>query len=419
MKNLLLLSALFVSLAANGWLLLRPGGALARESNPTATDRAAANARPGSAVGSSTAATTREAAAPRPLVWTAPGSSPAELRAFAADLRAAGVPDRIAVQLVGTLVRERHLAPLAALPHWKLLQMDVATRRQMNAAGVAAARELEELLGPIASPAALLDPVQRRLEYGDLPDAKVNALTRIEQDYRDLSLEFSAPRGILTATDVAARQKQMDALEQERLADIAAALTPEEFADWERRSSSNATRVQYGLRNTTVTAEEYEALYTIQKQFEPNAGGNSLMIGRDRPGAEIDAMHAQVRGVLGDERFDSYLKTIDFQYSEVASYAAKQGNLTSAQTYALYQLQRDAMSAMRVRPDSPAPSMDERRKLFADLNGKLDALLGPAGADAYRKQGTGTLFNNFRTPPRPAAPANPALPAVPASPTKG
>jgi hypothetical protein len=333
-----------------------------------------------------------------------------ELRAFAADLRAAGVPDRIIVQMVGQLVRERHLAPLATLPHWKLLHMDVATRRKMNAASFAAAQELEEILGPIASPAATLDPIQRRFDYGDLPDAKINALLRIDRDYRDLSLEFTANRGILTPADMAERQKNMEALEKERLADFAAVLSPEEFAEWERRNSANANRVQYGLRNTTVTAEEYEALYAIQKQFEPNAGGNSLTIGRDRPAAEVDAMHAQVRSVLGDERFDSYLKAIDFQYAEASSFADKQGNLTSAQTYALYQLQREAMNTMRSRPDAPTLSSDERRKRLDDLNTKLDALLGAEAANAYRKQGTGMIFGSFRAPPLSPSAANSIAP---------
>lgn len=83
--------------------------------------------------------------------------------------------------------------------------------------------------------------------------------------------------------------------------------------------------------------------------------------------------------------------------------------------------ERQAMFEALLGPDArPSAMMDgeakERRygTLSASYSARLDTLLGPEVAEAYRNQGPGRIFAPFRQAPRPAAPANsPGTPLVP------
>lgn len=419
MKNFLLISALVASLAANIWFAFArtrsPDSGAARDAAAQISSSTSRSA-PRAASGTTGATTPGANTARTPYVWNASGTSEAELRAFAADLRAAGFPPGVIVRFVGEMLRERTYAAVAALPYWQLLSPGKETRKLQSDAARELLRLQEEILGPSGSQVATLDPTQRRLQYGSLGDDKVAALLRIDRDYGELRSELFANMASMNMEEGRGRQEQMRTLEEERLADISAALTPEEFAAWELRDSGAGRRVMNALRNLDVTEQEYLALFAAQKERDPVSATGVFVIAGDNPDqrATTYAFMDKVRTTLGDDRAVTYLKDSDFSYAQVASFAEKNPAVTPAKTFDLYKLQNEAQVLMvqaRQASESangPLQPSEQMRKSFAELNAKLDALLGAETAEVYRSQGMGGIFRAFSPPRRP--PANTATP---------
>lgn len=407
MKNLLLFTALVASLGLNAWL------ALARPAFPAAAD-AAANSRAAGATATSVAQTpateVKAGGSPRPMVWNAPSASNDDLRAVAANLRAAGFPPNVIAKIVGTMLRDRAYAKVAELPFWQLNSNSRETRKLQAEAGRELLRLQEEILGASGSQLATLDPNQRLERFGDLPDEKVAALLRIDRDYQDMMMDL-APSGMMTQQESAALRAQFAALEKERLADIKAALGAEAYANYERQSSGIASTVMRGLRELKVTEEEYNALFAAQKTRSPDESTAFSIIDLDAPtSATTYAFNDQVRAILGEERAHAFLKSADPVYGQVARFTDQQQGIAPATVYQLYQLQNEARTAMRqaMPRDGAGGSVDveKMRQTFADLNARLDALVGPEVAKAFRANSAGSAFRNFA--PRPAPTSNAA-----------
>ncbi len=382
---------LALSLAANVWLLrakrsTAPGGAGGVAGAAPSAAQTAKSADPATA-------------APRSVRWRDSALTFEATRVLAGDLRAAGFPENIVAKFVVLRLRERAAAEMAKLLYWELMGNGRKVRAKQRELDAEVVRQQEEILGAAGSPAALYDPVSRLLIYGDLSDAKVNALLRIQADYRELGTEQGNQPGAMTMDEFTARRERMRTIEQERYADIKAALSPEEFAEFEARTSTAAGRVQYGLKDLAVSEEEYRALYAAQRAREPNAeqwGGFSP----NEVATDVAATYAfneKVRATLGAERADVYLKTADPSYAQAAKFAEKTPGFPREKLEELYRLQNEASVAYQESTRSLASTgmagFSAAQAKFAELNQRLDALLGPEAAKAYRSDGNGAHFN--------------------------
>lgn len=420
MKTAALSVVLLLSLVLNAWLALgRPGAGTAAGNNRAGQGGggAARFSDPGTR---DAIVASKPAASPalKPVVWENPGAHNEELQAFAGRLQAAGFPPGVIVRFVGAILREQTHAPLLNLPYWQLMHPSPESRKLMTAATLELLRRQEEILGPAGTQAVTLDPVYRRLQYGDLSDAKINALLRIERDYQDMAQNLLSTRNWqITQNEAAAYQEQYRTLEKNRLDDITAALTPDEYAEYERHNSRAAQRVLGALANVTVTEQEYLALLQFQKDSDPTSGANPYVFnpGRLRKAEDVYVLHDKITGLLGEERADQYLRAADIQYGGVAAFADKHPSLTRAQTRELYRLQFEAQSAALVPPAANQPDVQKLQQTMTGLNAKLETLLGPEIAKAFRASNVGGYFQMFQ--PRAASPtSNPpsgnSVPAV-------
>ncbi|MBI5424219.1 MAG: hypothetical protein HZA32_09020 [Opitutae bacterium] len=401
--NRILLALLVASVGLNAWLAFSSIRVTPANAPVAAPDHQAKPAAAKEALASASAAEKTSADAARPFVWKNPGNSPEALRELAANLRAAGVPPAIVGRIIGETLRAQLFADIARLPHWQLMAPNKETRRRQSEAARELLRLQEEIAGPAGSPVKNLDPTQRRLDYGDLPDDKVTALLRIQRDYDDLRNDLFATMGggIITREEADARRKEQEHLEKERLADVAAALTPEEFAEYERRQSPAAQRAQRSLRDLNLTEDAYLSLLALEKARDPYNNNFVGSLGTVTP--EKLAYMDQVRATLGDAQANTYLKSADFNYGMVARFAEKYPAITPAQTYELYKLQGEAQAALRGPDGGGVRDIGKLQATMSDLNARLDKLVGPAAAEAYRKQGSGMVFSSFRPSSPPAA----------------
>jgi hypothetical protein len=388
MKNTLLVALLTLSVVFNAVLAFYPF-------NPT-TPTAPANA-------SSTAATAQSAtssapAVPDTVVWTAPKTAQ-DLPGIVANLRAAGFPPATVRAIVNQLLNERYdpSTLTADQPFWKRNYPGpelVAARQKMQDARTA---EYEALLGADARPSAALSPQQRKQRFGDLPDDKIDAISRIEQDYRSIdSLANAEARGDFTVS-----MEQRRVLEKEKLADLQALLTPEQLEQYQMRNSSSAYSVRRAAAKIDLTEAEYAELYRAKKQFEdqnPQTSTYSAELWAQRT-ARQQALNEQARATLGESRFYTYLAASDYSYAQVAALSAKHPSVTPAVSYQLYQLQVEAQQAMTATgADRSIPARDRAattQTLMASYTEKLNSLVSPEVAEAYKKTPGGRMFTSF------------------------
>ncbi len=361
--------------------------------------------RPGTAgfvSASPSGATDSPATGRRGVVWREP-RKPEELRALADELRAAGFSEGNVRYLIGSLIQRqvRGASEWAKMPFWHQTGGGKTARGAIEKMNEEAQAAQQAVLGQREPDPADLDPIARSARYGALSDEKIAQLAKIERDYGEVYWQQRRGAGNEDAMDTFEGRNRIRVIEEEKERDLAAVLTPEEFEDYSRRRSRAALTVIQGVADIAVSEEEYMALYQLQRRsFEtlPRSPGPEEFVAHAHQAA---LSPEQVRTVLKDDRFYSYMEKTDPVYAQVARFAKNTPTLTRDQTYQLYQLQSAALLAV-ARTAGPGQQSDlantpAGRAAVAPFSAQLDALLGPAAA-AYRRSTTGRIF---------AAPAGP------------
>jgi hypothetical protein len=420
----LLFVLLAASLAANIVLALRSGrspssvatSAPSSSATATAAPEAAGQTATGSVAISNSRGGGTAAVAPAPVgaVWRS-AVTEADLHRVVADLRAAGYPPEIVRAVMQQLLKTRFAArePNAGQPYWKHSNQTPDAVAAQNAVNNERRELLEALLGDDARPSAMLDAETRLRRYGPISEEKIDLLAKIERDYNEMSAEAWAKRrgNIVVSNDTLMQTQQL--MEQEKFADMAAVLTPEELREYELRNSQAARTLINNLRNVDITETEYARLYQAQKAFNDANPRRTTMDASSfsqRQTAQM-ALNEEARTVLGDERFYPYLEGSDYQYASVAKAFVAHPAVTPAVAYQVYQLQNELQAVMVQASRDGPPSQEkvaEMRTVVESYNARLETLIGAEAAEAYRKQGNGRMFSSFRNMPRPAGQATQA-----------
>lgn len=398
----LLGALLALSLAGNialAYLVFSPAPA-----RPAAPSVLATRADPPSvptAASPAAAASARPSASAAGAQWHSPRSNQ-DLHALVADLRSAGFPGPVVRAVVNQLLAERYAAlqPEAGQPFWKRSSSSPELIDAQQALNREKQKETDALLGPDARPSAVLDAATRERRYGRLNDEQVDAVVKIEHDYNDVRTKLNALREN-GAPGINNLMQQLAALEKEKAADLAAVLSPAELGQYEMRNSPSASKLIQNLGKVDLNEGEYAAAFRLQKAFDeanPQQAVISSATFAQRQAATL-ALNEQMRALLGEERFYKYAEAADFAYANVARFTAKYPAITPAMGYQVYQLQAELQGALTSggRASTPAQSQ-EIRALVENYNQRLNALIGPEAAEAYRKEGGGRVFGALRTP---------------------
>jgi len=401
----LLVVLLGLSLTANVWFFRAT-----REANPSpALDKSApASARGPRAAASSTPSANSapaevastgakpDPAVPKGFVWRTPKTDD-DFRLLAADLRAAGVPSRLIYTVLQELYSARELAtsPLAAAPYWQRRVVEQSKEMQEVYRRIEA--KAADLAGPDGQLSARIDPVARARRYGDLSDAKIDAIAALERDYSEMESDSyrTMGNGAFTAEEWEAKQKEIKLLKGEKRTDLAKILTPDELAAYDLRNSDTARQVASSVRNIDLRPDEFSALYAARQAFEaanPTLTGRvtseMMQQRRDAQTAYTDA----VKRVLSDDRFYQYLAATDADYRTAMNLSAKYPQVTAPVAYQVSQLKAEIEST-RTTLYRSAPTPDAIQSAYASWNARLDALLSPAAAAEFRQTQTGRVFN--------------------------
>ncbi len=401
---------LCASLAANVAL-----GAIFLTSRPTVTTTPAPIAGPDFASATETESTADTSAFPASTVRLAASGGPSlwqqlhtdDLDQLLARLKQAGFPSASANFIAMQLFSEKRRAARAAimgepeaLPYWKEKAYIRPTPEQQA--------RLHELSRTQDMPfwvryfrEGALDKssqvhAEMRRTYGDLSPEKIQQLLRIQEDYGRMQSELIGASGIRTSSsDPAeiARAEKYALLEKEQRADIRALLSPEEFAEFERRSSPTAHRLQQETSLFRPTEQEYKALFAIHRAIDEqlDLGTSHFFPNPDSEKSRAEALKnaaPQLEAALGPDRYADYVQATN-QGSQQLNRLLVRLDLplrTAAQIEAVRSDMRERARELRATlKDLPRDQQIAlAQSLVDEAKQKLTPLLGgQRGLDAY------------------------------------
>jgi hypothetical protein len=337
-----------------------------------------------------------------------------DLAAQAAKLRAEGFPPATIRAIMLAQVRAQFAdrrkalgAAAAARPYW-----DGASDPQQTAAEAALRREEAQAIKAVLGD----DPengyaARLRRSLPDLPAEKVALLAQIRERFDERRSDLHP---VVGGRSTPADEEKLAALEKAQLAEIAAALTPQELEDYELRESSTASQLRYRLAGFDATEQEYRSLFKLQSDFDSRFsnrgfGGDSAEQQRARREAQAQ-LKAQTEATLGAERYAAYERANDYGYRQTTQIVARL-NLppeTANEIYALQQSTQQQAAALRASI-MPAPASDPKARaaqaaeyaarakaIVAEAEAQISAKLGPTGFEVYKS--SNTWLNNLTSP---------------------
>jgi hypothetical protein len=183
---------------------------------------------------------------------------------------------------------------------------------------------------------------------------------------------------------------------------LAAILTPEELAEYEKRNSSAAWQTMSNVRSINITESEYDAMFRAQQSFNDAVSGLP-MGGIQSPDVQMkqeaarSALIEQVKGILPDDRFNQYLESADFRYAQLSKTLSGFPSVNSEAKYRLFKLQTETQMALAPiyadKSISAAQREARRLEIVGPAAAEVDALLGRDAAAAYKKDPFGQMFD--------------------------
>lgn len=349
-----------------------------------------------------TAASTKSKAdTPADIVSALKANDPESLRDL---LRAAGIPEDTIRNLVGTAIWSRYRDRMKALqpkpdpskPWWKNDQnndwfggMTREQRAEMRRLQAEANDESTRILGPNKDNYGW-GWQDTRLSF--LPEEKRKDFQEIEQDYQDLIQEVQQEmNGFTLPSDT----EKIRFLQEEQKRDLAAILTPAEFADYELRMSKTAQQLRWKMTRFDGTEEEYRKVFAIQKAYDDtqltDAYGNPINQGQDDWKKRQEAqkiLNTQIKEALGTDRYAEYARTQNHEYQQLQA-AAKRLDLPPETAVTVFNLRNNIATESKLIADNENLAPDQKKQALADLAKKTRAqvvtALGEEAAGVYMK----------------------------------
>ncbi len=345
-----------------------------------------------------------------------------DLNTLVARLKAAGFSTSMIRAIVFAQVNEQFAARRKELagnqteqPFWKnqrSAMMDPKIMTALRDLGKEQMALMKSLLGPEGVPGSDEMNAWQRRQFGNLTPEKLTQLQSINTDYSELQQEImQKANGVILPED----REKLAFLEKEKLADIAKTLTPQEFEDFQLRSSNTANQLRGQLGSFNTTEAEFRALYKAAAAIDEKYRTAGTRNPGDYQNRQAD-MLTQAKAVLTPERFAAYNLATDPQSRQVSSLVARL-ELPPATTQQVVSLQQDFQNRQRAlmtnRELTPANRTAQQAALLQEATAKLSTTLTPRGLEAYKQNG-GQWLESLKPRPAPTAPggAGTLAPAV-------
>lgn len=407
-KNLII-ALLSLLCCAEAVLLFRKETSADPKAVPGAADSPGAHAGPaqGPAAQSSGAGADKDASVPSAATSWSALSGGGDMHQLAMNLGRAGFPAPAIRAVIVALMEDKYAAKRAAIegPYWK--QFSTANSAEMTVLNDQMMGEIDDALGSYGKPSATLSDMQKQKRFGNLADAKIDAIDKIERDYSSIR-KMAGPRSAMNMKEAQELSKRMESITAEMDADLAAILSSDELDQYKMHNPQYAGMLWSNLRNIDVSETEYAALYRMQKDFSgiyPKTLTSILIQGPEQL-AEYDTRNDRVRQILGDDRFYGFLEAADPQYVRLSQMLADYPSVTKEATYEAAKAQRELDIASRSISANgsltPEQRTDQLRAAALAAEARINGLLPPDAAAAFKRNSTSRFIGQGGT----------ALPAI-------
>jgi hypothetical protein len=250
-------------------------------------------------------------------------------------------------------------------------------------------RQLRELFGDDMA-AYTADPTaEQRRRFGDLSPAKIDALQRIVDDYEEMMSQLRAAGAGVT---LPADREKLRLLEQEKQADLARLLTPEERADYEMRNDPWIWRLRPAMTLMDASEDEFRAIFLAQKSFndqmrEMRPSEAQLLRGSaEQASAPEMQVQRAIEAALGPQRYAEYSRAMNYEFQQLMQVTQRE-NIPQDTAVRVFGL-RDgvAQESNRIYDDSSL-SLDQKRAALQSLalqtRNQILSALGPTAGPEY------------------------------------
>ena len=242
--------------------------------------------------------------------------------------------------------------------------------------------------------------LKMQARFGPIAEDKMERISALDQDYSEMRMQIGSQSG--SGFRMPWSGEQLNYLEQEKIKDLAALLTPQELEQFQMRGSSTGMALQRQLVGFEATEQEYREIYRLRAAFDQaNRAGMTSGMTPEGIKAQKD-LTDQLKSALGETRYADYERTTDYGYQSATSAAQRLG-LPATTANAVYQLQRDVQQRGAAINGDPSQTATQRETqltaLTAEAKQKLSTLLTPAGVEQYMRETGG-----FTLVVRPAPP---------------
>lgn len=406
-RNLLLASILLnVSLLAGfAWHINRaPVAADAKPAPASATAAAPAGpAKRGSATGTEPAPMAPAARA-EAFNWRNVESE--DYKKYIANLRAIGCPEETIKDIIIADVNKLYAPKLAALnrpateyKYWEPQRnypvgMDKDKQRQMREIAKEKKALLQELLSVDSEEEARklyggTDYYERM--SGFLPKEKREGVRELVQKFSELEQDvYRKSDGRPDSED----SKELLKIRNERRAELAKLLTPQELLEYELRSSQTASQMRYDLTAFEPNEDEFRRIFKARAEFDnefgPNYGGTQDAEQQKKRAEAQRKVDEALKLELGPERYAEYKQASDYAYRELARVATRYElpKETAKKVWAVKTAAEEQASKLR---QDQSLSTEQRqaaaKAIQAETEKAVTEMLGERGYKSYVNSG--------------------------------
>jgi hypothetical protein len=321
------------------------------------------------------------------LVWSGSGGELAQV------LRAAGVPEDMIRALVREQIQARYRAQIRAVeeagrgdrPWWQNSGQPVLTpeqRAEVRRLQREMRTEIDSVLGPEVGREG------RGGTYAFLPSDKAEAARQIDADYAEMARDL---RDRMEEFRLPSDRDAYRLLEEERRADLATLLSPEEVFQIEMRTSPLSSRLRREVGAVVQSEAEFREIYESSVAFDQQYGrersGDPMSRG-DRAAAEA-ALRQQIMDMLGPERTAELARQRDPDYRTMQAASARL-NLPPAATDAVMATRAQAAAeSQRIAADASLDAAARRAALndvATRVRAQLQSTMGSEGGEAFAQR---------------------------------
>ncbi len=335
-----------------------------------------------------------------------------DYKKYIANLRAIGCPEETIKDIIIADVNKLYAPKLAALnrpateyKYWEPQRnygavMDKDKQRQTREIAKEKKALLQELLG--VDPEEEARKLYGGMDYyermsGFLPKEKRDSVRELVQKFSELEQDiYRKSDGRVDSEDA----KELLKIRNDRRAELAKLLTPQELLEYELRNSQTASQMRYDLTAFEPNEEEFRKIFKARTEFDsefgPNYGGTQdaeQMKKRTEAQRKLDEA---LKAELGDERYAEYKQGSDYAYRELARIATRYElpKETAKKVWAVKTAAEEQANKLRQDESlSPEQRQAAAKAIQAETEKAVTEMLGDRGYKSYVNSGGYWLRN--------------------------